>query len=139
MRCEYIQSNMTFFFCHFHRNYSLSRQKVIKFAISGFDLVEMDTLLARFQNFIIGGHFDFFFKNAVHHIGESYPPILLIFKNKHRKTTSYLVLNLKVIGAKMRPWECRNEKVQNGCKDVIGFEISKTEKYVTRRYLPDHL
>ena len=52
-RCRYIQSNMTFsgccFFAIFYRNYLLNRQNIIKFVISGSELVEIDTSLARLK------------------------------------------------------------------------------------------
>ena len=35
--------------------------------------------------------------------------------------------NLKKIGQKLRPWECRKDKRTNGRHDVIDFEISKSE------------
>ena len=36
----------------------------MKFVISGSELVEIDTLFAQCQNFIFGGHFDFFRKRV---------------------------------------------------------------------------
>jgi len=61
--------------------------------ISGSELVEIDTLLARFQKNIFGGHF--FFENAVLYISGSYRPIFFIFNSKQRKTILYLVLNFE--------------------------------------------
>ena len=46
---------------------------------------------------------------------------------------------LKNIGAKLQPWEYRDEQMQYGRYDVIDFNISKAEKKATGKYLPDRL
>ena len=58
--------------------------------------------------------------------------ILLIFNSKHWNTPDHLALKfkfkLKKVGPKLRPWECRKAKMQNGHHDVIKLELWKTTK-----------
>ena len=82
------------FFATLTGNDASNRLNIIIFVISRSISVEIDTSLALFKK-KIGGHFDFFFENAVGHIGESYQPILLILNSKQWKTTFYLVLNFE--------------------------------------------
>ena len=79
------------FFIDFTQNFSSNRLNIIKFVFYGSELVEINTLLARFQNFQFSRqNFDFLL-NAVLSITGSYQSILLIFNSKHRNTTRKLV------------------------------------------------
>ena len=79
------------FFIDFTQNFSFNRLNIIKFVIYGSELVEINTLLARFRKFQFSRQKLDFLLNAVLSTTGSYRPILLIFKNKHRHTTKKLV------------------------------------------------
>ena len=112
-RCKYIQSNMTFsvFFCHFFfRNYSSNRQNIIKFVISGSELVEIDTSLARFQKFYFWRPFWFFSKTRFSTFPEFTDQFCWFSIANIGRQLCTLCSILKKIEAKLRLWECRNKK-----------------------------
>ena len=76
---------------------------------------------------------------AVFNKTKSYWPILLIFESNtgYRKAT--LCQILKKIRPKLRPWECRKRKMQNGRHDVIKLRYSKFEKNCTGPYPREYL
>ena len=80
-----------FFFIDLTQKVSSNRQNTIKFVIYGSELVEIDTLLARFQKFLFSRQKFEFLLNAVFSITKSYQSILLIFNSKHRHTPKKLV------------------------------------------------
>ena len=92
-RCSYIQSfdlvgiRLCVFFIDFTQNFSSNRLNNIKFVIYGSELVEIDTLLARFRKFQFSRQKFDFLLNAVLSITGSYQPILPIFNSQHRHTT----------------------------------------------------
>ena len=93
--------------------------------ISGSELVEIDTLLARFQKFYFWRPFWFFFENAVLYISGSYRPILLIFNSKHWKTTLYLVLNFEENRSKIatvRVPEWKTYKMAAMTSSILNFQ-----------------
>ena len=79
------------FFIDFTQNFSSNRLNIIKFVIYGSELVEINTLLARFRKFQFSRQKLDFLLNAVLSTTGSYQPILLIFNSKHRHTPKKLV------------------------------------------------
>merc|ERR1712240_855394 len=79
------------FFIDFTQNFSSNRLNIIKFVIYGSELVEIDTLLARFRKFKFSRKNSIFLLNAIISITKSYPSILLIFNSKHWHTIVCLV------------------------------------------------
>ena len=127
------------FLAIFHEKCQSNRQNTAFFVISGSDLLEIDTSLAQIQKFYFWRPFWFFSKTRSAILVEVIDRFcwFSIANNGRQLCTLYQLL--KKIKAKLRPWECRIEKVQNCCHDVIDFEISKSEKKITGKYPPDHL
>ena len=78
------------FFIDFTQNFSFNRLNIIKFVIYGSELVEINTLLARFRKFQFSRQKLDFLLNAVLSTTGSYQPILLIFNSKHWHTPKKL-------------------------------------------------
>ena len=98
------------FFAIFYRNYLSNRQNIIKFVISGSELVEIDTSLARFQKFYFWRPFWFFSKTRFSIMAEVTDRFCWFSIANIGRQLCTLCSILKKIGAKLRPWECRNEK-----------------------------
>ena len=123
--------------CRFHRNYLSNRRNIIKFVISGSELVKIDILLAQDQNFYFWRPFWIFFENAVYNIGRSYRPILLIFNSKHWKTTLYLVLNFEENQSKIATMRVPEWKSTKWPLWRYRFRNYKNREEITGEYLPD--
>ena len=78
--------------------------------ISGSELVEIDTLLARFQKFYFWRPFWFFSKTRFSIFPEVTDRFCWFSIANIGRQLCTLCSILKKIGAKLRPWECRNEK-----------------------------
>ena len=98
------------FLCHFYTNYLSNRQNTIRFVISGFELVEIDPLFARFQKFYFWRPFWFFSKTRFSILPEVTDRFCWFSIANIGRQLCTLCSILKKIGAKLRPWECPNEK-----------------------------
>ena len=127
------------FFATLTENDTSNRLNIIIFVISRSISVEKDTSLALFKKTNFGGHFDFFFLNAVGHIGGSYQPISLILNSKQWKTTFYLLTNFEENQSKIATVRVPQRKSAKIAAMTSSFENFKIREKQTCKYLSDHL
>ena len=113
------------FFIDFTQNFSSNRLNIIKFVFYGSELVEINTLLARFRKFQFSRQKLDFLLNAVLSTTGSYQPILLIFNSKHRHELEKLVSKFEKNRIKIATVRVPQRKVSKMAAMTSSFRIFK--------------